>query len=134
MKPDDAAIDGRVRLDKWLWAARFYKTRTLAAEAIDAGQVRVNGDRAKPARAMRTGDRVAVRKQGIAWDIEVIALSDRRGGAADAAKLYREGEESVKAREAEIARRRAAATNASPWSGRPTKRQRRKLEEFLDEG
>ena len=125
--------DTRVRLDKWLWAARFYKTRTLAVEAIDTGHVRVDDEHAKPARAVKVGDRVSVKKQGIAWIVEVIALSDRRGGAADAAKLYRESAESVAAREAEIARRRASAANASPWSGRPTKRQRRKLEEFLDE-
>src|SRR4249919_1951990 len=98
----------RVRFDKWLWAARFYKTRTLAAQAIDAGQARVDDERVKPAHAVRVGLRVTVRRQGLVWDAEVIALSDRRGSAADAALLYRESAESVAARGQAIAERQAA--------------------------
>ena len=123
----------RVRLDKWLWAARFYKTRSLASLAIDAGQVRVDDERVKPAHALRTGATVTVRKQALIWQVEVIALSDRRGGASDAAGLYREHTASVDAREQALAARKAAAAAAPTHAGRPTKRQRRKLQEFLDE-
>jgi len=123
----------RVRFDKWLWAARFYKTRTLAAQAIDAGQARVDDERVKPAHAVRVGLRVTVRRQGLVWDVEVIALSDRRGSAADAALLYRESAESVAARARAIAERQAALAAQTRFTGRPTKRDRRKLEDFLNE-
>ena len=123
----------RVRFDKWLWAARFYKTRTLAARAIDAGQARVDDERVKPAHAVRVGLRVTVRRQGLVWDAEVIALSDRRGSAADAALLYRESAESVAARGRAIAERQAALAAQTRFTGRPTKRDRRKLEDFLNE-
>jgi len=129
--PAPEAAIRRVRLDKWLWAARFYKTRALACEAIENGHVRVDGERAKPSRAVRAGDRVAVRKGGIAWEVEVVALAERRGSATEAAKLYREDDASVAAREKEIALRRAAAPPRFP--GRPTKRDRRALDDFLDE-
>ncbi|MFO1306206.1 MAG: RNA-binding S4 domain-containing protein [Burkholderiales bacterium] len=128
-----SSTESRVRLDKWLWAARFYKTRTLAAQAVDAGQVRVEGERVKTAHAVRAGERVSVRKAGYVWDVTVTAVSDRRGGAAEAALLYREDDASVAARE-ELARQRKAAAEAQPkYTGRPTKRQRRKLEDFLNE-
>jgi len=123
----------RVRFDKWLWAARFYKTRTLAAQAIDAGQARVDDERVKPAHAVRVGLRVTVRRQGLVWDAEVIALSDRRRSAADAALLYRESAESVAARARAIAERQAALAAQTRFTGRPTKRDRRKLEDFLNE-
>lgn len=123
----------RVRFDKWLWAARFYKTRTLAAEAVDAGQARVGEERVKPARTMHVGDRVTVRRQGLVWDIEVLALSDRRGGAVEAAKLYRETAEGLKAREERIRELQAARAAQPLYPGRPTKKQRRKLEDFLNE-
>jgi ribosome-associated heat shock protein Hsp15 len=132
-RADDGADDGRIRFDKWLWAARFYKTRSLCVQAIDAGQARVNGERAKPARAMRVGEAVSVRKSGIVCEVLVTALSDRRGGAADAAKLYRETEASAAAREQLLQERRAAEASQPRFAGRPTKRQRRKLEDFLNE-
>jgi len=123
----------RVRIDKWLWAARFYKTRSLAAQAIEAGQVRVGGERVKTAHAVRAGEVVTVRKSGYVWEVTVTALSDRRGGAAEAALLYRESEASIAAREA-LARQHREAAAANPrYTGRPTKRQRRKLEDFLNE-
>lgn len=128
-----AETGARLRLDKWLWAARFYKTRTLATAAVEAGQVRVGDERVKPARALRVGERVTVRKDGLAWDVEVTALAERRGSAADAALLYRETEASAKARDEEIARRRAERAGAPKFDGRPTKRDRRRLEDFLDE-
>ncbi|MFO1317783.1 MAG: RNA-binding S4 domain-containing protein [Burkholderiales bacterium] len=129
----DDAHEERVRIDKWLWAARFYKTRSLAAQAVDAGQVRVADERVKPARPLRAGEIVAVRKAGLVWTVEVLALSDRRGGAADAALLYRETDASREAREALVAQKRAAQAASPQFPGRPTKRQRRKLEDFLNE-
>ena len=123
----------RVRFDKWLWAARFYKTRTLAAQAIDAGQARVGDERVKPAHAVRIGERVTVRRQGLVWEAHVLALSDRRGSAADAALLYRESAESIAARERALAERQAALAAQTRFTGRPTKRNRRKLEDFLNE-
>jgi ribosome-associated heat shock protein Hsp15 len=127
------ADDGRVRFDKWLWAARFYKTRSLCVQAIDAGQARVNGDRAKPARAMRVGESVSIRKSGIVCEVVITALSDRRGSATDASLLYRETEASAAAREAANLERRAAELAQPRFPGRPTKRERRKLEDFLNE-
>jgi ribosome-associated heat shock protein Hsp15 len=132
-KPEAAAAPHRVRFDKWLWAARFYKTRSLAAQAIDAGQARIDGERVKAAQPVRRGERVVLRRAGLVWNVVVIALSDRRGGAADAAKLYAEVPESVAARESDIVRRKGAVASAPAWDGRPTKRDRRKLQEFLDE-
>jgi ribosome-associated heat shock protein Hsp15 len=123
----------RIRLDKWLWAARLYKTRSLAAQAIDAGQVRVEDERVKPAHAVRVGAQVTVRKHGLAWDVRVTAVSDRRGSATAAALLYRESDESVELRERALAQRRAAGATQTHFSGRPTKRDRRKLEDFLNE-
>ena len=122
-----------VRFDKWLWAARFYKTRGLAARAAETGQARLNDNPVKPAHAVRTGDSVSVRKHGIVVDVAVIAVSDRRGSAAVAALLYRESAASIAAREEELARRRAAAAAEPRFPGRPTKRDRRRLQDFLDE-
>jgi ribosome-associated heat shock protein Hsp15 len=128
---EPAAPGARVRIDKWLWAARFYKTRSLAAEAIDAGHVRVDGERVKPAQAVHAGSRVAIRKREATFDVEVIGVSERRGPAPDAAALYRETAESVAARERARAERSQARANAAP--ARPTKRDRRRLEDFLNE-
>ena len=122
-----------IRFDKWLWAARFYKTRTLAAQAIEAGQARLAGERVKPAHAVRSGDAVSVRKHGLVWEVEVTGLSDRRGSATDAAALYRETPESVALRAEEMLRRKAAAATEPGFAGRPTKRDRRKLADFLNE-
>jgi len=87
------------RLDKWLWSARFYKTRQLAAEAVKGGHVEVNGARAKPARGVKVGDRINVRKAPFDFDIEVLDLREKRVSAKEAADLYRETEESVEKRE-----------------------------------
>jgi len=135
MADADASSDTveKLRIDKWLWAARFYRTRSLAAAAIDAGHVHVNGERVKTSRAVHAGERVTVRKGGLAWSIEVLGVAERRGSATDAAKLYVETEASRLAREAEGARRRAAAASDPRFDGRPTKRDRRKLEDFLNE-
>ncbi|HKE40567.1 MAG TPA: S4 domain-containing protein [Casimicrobiaceae bacterium] len=133
-----ASADGelahqRARFDKWLWAARFYKTRSLAAQAITTGQARVDGERVKPAHDVKPGQRVIVRRGGLVWDVLVTAISDRRGNAAAAALLYAEPPESTAAREEELLRRRAAAATAPKWPGRPTKRDRRKLRELLED-
>jgi ribosome-associated heat shock protein Hsp15 len=120
-----------VRLDLWLWAARFYKTRSLAAEAIDTGHVRVDGERVKPAQTVRCGARVSIRKREATFDVDVQALSEQRGPATQAAKLYRETAESVAARERLRTERAQAHANAT--AARPTKRDRRRLADFLNE-
>jgi ribosome-associated heat shock protein Hsp15 len=120
----------RMRVDKWLWAARFYRTRTLAAAAVEAGQVRINGERVKPAHAIGAGNLVEVRRQALSWTVEVLALADRRGGAPQAALLYRETADSVQAREKAIGSRQAAGVRGG---ARPTKKDRRSLEDFLNE-
>src|SRR4030095_12242692 len=96
-----------VRLDKWLWAARFSKTRTLAAEAIDAGRVEVNGERAKRARHITIGDKLRIRKPPFEQQIDVLGESEQRGPASIAATLYSESEESRKAREVMAAKLKA---------------------------
>ena len=130
--PDTAP--SKVRLDKWLWAARFFKTRSLAAEAIAAGKVLVAGDRAKPARLLQEGDEVRVRLGPYEHVVRVRALSERRGPATVAATLYEETAESVAAR-ARLAEqlRMAPAAFVYEEKGRPTKRDRRELDRFRDE-
>ena len=118
----------RVRLDKWLWAARFFKSRTLAAEAIDAGRARLNDERVKPAREVRAGDQVSVRVAELEWVVEVIGLSDRRGPAAAAAALFRESDESRARRELALANRRSDPQR--DLRGRPTKKDRRQIQRF----
>ena len=129
----DAALESRVRVDKWLWAARFYKTRSLAAQAVEAGQVRLNDERVKPAHAVKIGDAIAVRKRGTVWDVRVTGIADRRGSAQEAALLYRETAESVAIRSEEALRRKAAAKAVQSYAWRPTKRDRRMIEDFLNE-
>lgn len=120
-----------MRIDKWLWAARFYKTRSVAAEAIDAGQVRVDGERVKPAQPVHRGARVTIKKREATFDVDVQALSEHRGPASEAATLYHETAESVAGRERLRAERAQARANAA--ASRPTKRDRRRLEDFLNE-
>jgi ribosome-associated heat shock protein Hsp15 len=118
-----------MRLDKWLWAARFYKTRSLAAEAIAAGHVSVNGERAKPAKVLREGDGVEIRRPPYVHAIVVKALSERRGPAAEAQRLYEETAESRARREQVSAESRAFAPPRFP--GRPTKKDRRDYERWF---
>ena len=132
-RAEDAG-DSRTRLDKWLWAARFYRTRSLAAQAIDAGHVRVDGQRAKPALGIHPPMRVSVRKQALTWTVEVLGTAHTRRSATAAAALYRETAESVALRERTLAEQRAARAQAAMQpAGRPTKRDRRRLEDFLNE-
>lgn len=119
---------GRVRLDKWLWAARFFKTRSAAQQAIDGGHVRVEAERAKPGRTLRRGDRLAIVIGSTQWDVTVLALSDRRGPAQTARGLYAEDPPSAARRAAEAERRRAGGEPAFAPGGRPEKRQRRQLD------
>jgi ribosome-associated heat shock protein Hsp15 len=117
-----------MRLDKWLWAARFFKTRALAAEEADRGRVLVNGQAARPARALRVGDRVGLRQGVVRREVHVRGLSAVRGPAPVAQALYEETPESVAARERATEQRRLAPEPAQAFEqGRPTKRDRRQL-------
>lgn len=125
MTPDETP---KVRLDKWLWAARFFKTRSLAANAIETGKVEVNGERAKRAKQLQVGDAVSIRLGPFTHHVDVIGLSERRGPASEAAKLYAETPEGLKARELLRAQMKAAAPAFGYDSGKPTKKDRRALE------
>ncbi|MBI1396332.1 MAG: RNA-binding protein [Betaproteobacteria bacterium] len=126
------ADEARVRIDKWLWAARFFKTRSLASTAVEGGKVQVGGERVKPARALKVGDQLSVRIGPYQWSITVCALSDRRGPAPEARKLYVESEESRVARETLAARIRAERPANPLHRGRPTKKARRELDRLQD--
>ena len=120
----------RLRIDKWLWSARFYKTRTLAVEEIGKGRVQVNGQEAKPAREVKVGDTVSVRRESLTRTVVVKGLSGMRGPAPVAQQLYEETAESLKAREEAAQQRRVAREPAlSIEHGRPTKRGRRDLDQ-----
>ena len=121
-----------MRLDKWLWAARFFKTRSLATEAVLAGHVHVGGARVKPAREVRVGDTLDIRRGPVTWTVEVRALTERRGPASEAATLYEETSDSVAAR-ARLSEqlRMAPAAFVYEEKGRPTKRDRRELDRFF---
>jgi ribosome-associated heat shock protein Hsp15 len=121
-----------MRLDKWLWAARFYKTRTLATEAVDKHQVEVNGARAKPAREIRPGDRLTIRIGDVCWQLSVRALSMQRGPAVVAQQLYEEDAESHAARQQTVAERALHRSPEAEIRGRPTKRDRRQIHLFHD--
>ena len=123
-----ADSDDPVRLDKWLWAARFYKTRSLASDAIAGGKVQVNGDRAKRARTLHPGDEIRVRQGPYEHRVVVRELSGRRGPASEAAKLYEELPESRAARENVALQLKAMHSAFVPEKGRPTKRDRREIE------
>jgi ribosome-associated heat shock protein Hsp15 len=120
-------MDAKVRIDKWLWAARFYKTRGLSAEAIDSGKVEVNGERAKRSRNVGAGDRIQIRIGPYEHVIRVLDVSERRGSAPIAQALYEEEPESRKAREVMAAHVRAMNANTGYESGRPTKKDRRDI-------
>jgi ribosome-associated heat shock protein Hsp15 len=112
----------RVRVDKWLWAARFYKTRGAATEAVLAGHVRVSGERAKPAKEIRIGDRLEIRRGEVRWTIVVTGIADRRGPAIVAATLYDETSESLAERERQRLERRVDRPLGADLGARPTKR------------
>lgn len=123
----------RMRLDKWLWAARFYKTRALASEAVDGGKVHLNGQRSKPGKEVRIGSRLQINKGGLEWDIEVAVLPAQRRPASEAQGFYLESEQSRRRREA-AAEALRAARQATPLQtpSKPNKRDRRLIHRFKE--
>lgn len=119
-----------VRLDRWLWAARFFKTRRLAADAIKGGKVSVNGVRAKPAKELRTGSEIRVTKGAYEFVVIVQGLAEQRGPAVEAQRLYRELESSIERRQHVREQQRIAAATMPHMDHRPDKRDRRRLTEF----
>ena len=123
---DDVALDS-LRIDKWLWAARFFKTRSLAARAVSGGLVQVADQRVKASRRLRRGERVRIRRGPQGWDVVVTGLRDERRPAPEARTLYEETPASIERRTSEQARREQAAMRRARAPGRPTKRERRAL-------
>ena len=123
------ADSAKLRIDKWLWAARFFKTRSLAIAAIESGKVEVNEVRVKPAKTVDVGDLVAIKLGPYQFVVEVLALSDKRGPAPQAQKLFKETEASAKRRE-ELAFQRKAQAQNETREGRPTKKERRDIDKF----
>lgn len=123
----------KCRIDKWLWAARFFKTRSLASDAVECGKVLVNEVRVKPAKAVAVGDSLDIRIGQVQFVVDVLALSNKRGSAPEAQKLYRETDESRQRREA-IAAQLKAQPRPFHFKGRPTKRDRREIERLKKGG
>jgi ribosome-associated heat shock protein Hsp15 len=117
-----------VRIDKWLWAARFFKTRGAATDAVAGGHVHVDGERVKPARDVKVGDRLEIRRGQQRFTVTVMGLAERRGPASVAAALYAEDPKSIAARERQREERRLAKPIGADLSARPTKRDRRRLD------
>jgi len=124
----------RVRLDKWLWAARFFKTRALATEAVTGGRVHVGGQRAKPSRAVHPGETLRIQRGSNEYVVLVRALSERRGPAKEAALLYEETAESRQQREEQAEQQRLQAMAFPRFEGRPTKQNRRRIAHFTQSG
>lgn len=121
-----------IRVDKWLWAARFFKTRSLATDAIDHGRVKLNGLKIKPAKTIQCDDLLDIDNGSSQWQVKVIGLSGQRGSATLARQLYSETEESIKTREQEAMRRALFPEPSADIKGRPTKRDRRLLDKSRD--
>ena len=130
----DEQDGGKVRLDKWLWAARFFKTRTLAADAIEGGKVQLNGERAKRAKGVQPGDVVRVRLGPYEHEVVVRGLSERRGPATVAATLYEETAASRQARERLSLQLKSVTHDYAFERGRPSKKERRDIQRFRDRG
>jgi len=124
-KPELAAQ----RLDKWLWAARFYKTRRLAAEAVSGGKVHINGNRAKPSKDIKIFDKLSISKNSFLWDITILGINARRRPAKEAVLLYQEDEASLQRRLEQIAFKKASELS-HPKAERPNKKQRRQIHRF----
>ncbi len=125
--------DGKLRLDKWLWAARFFKTRSLAKAAIEGGKVQCQGERCKPSKEIRVGDQLQIRVGFDVRDVAVLVLSEQRRGAPEAQALYAESEDSIGRREVAAAQRKALGAGGLISEHRPTKKQRRQIHRFRDE-
>jgi ribosome-associated heat shock protein Hsp15 len=121
-------MSATVRIDKWLWAARFFKTRSLATDAVDSGKIRLNDERIKPARNVKVGDKLAIDNGATEWEVVVVDLSDKRGPAPVAQALYAETEKSIAKRQQEAEQKRFFREPSSLLKGRPTKRDRRLLD------
>ena len=119
-----------IRIDKWLWAARFFKTRSLATDAVSGGKVRLTGAPTKPARDVKPGDRLEIANGDTRWQVVVLALSDNRGPAPEARLLYEETAASIAEREAAQQRHQLVREPAAEIHGRPTKRDRRQIDRF----
>jgi ribosome-associated heat shock protein Hsp15 len=132
MPPEKTPLD-RMRVDKWLWAARFFKTRSLATQAIDHGRVKLNGERIKPAREIRPGDRLELHIGEFVWTLTVHALSMQRGPAPAAQRLYEEDPASHARRQMQVTERKLDVSPAAAIKGRPTKRDRRQIHRFTGE-
>src|SRR5688572_6353479 len=130
----DKDIGAEVRLDKWLWAARFFKTRSLAADAVSGGKIDVNGDRAKPSRIVRNGDQLTIRRGPCEWTILVKDVARLRGPASQARQLYEETEESARKREAAIAQLKLERPPEFHTPGHPSKKDRRAINRFTKRG
>ncbi|MPW15812.1 RNA-binding S4 domain-containing protein [Paraburkholderia sp. CNPSo 3157] len=124
----------RLRIDKWLWAARFFKTRSLAADAVEKGRVRIGGAAVKPAKDVRVGDMVEIEIERVVWQVEVLGVCDVRGPASVAQTLYVETEESRQKRQLEHERRKTYREPAAGLHGRPTKRDRRVIDKISSRG
>lgn len=134
MRDDDQSEPGKVRLDKWLWAARFFKTRALAAEAIDGGKVDVNGDRAKRAKQVHANDEIRLRQGPIEWHLRVKDVAERRGSADIARLLYEETAEGKRKREAAQEQLRQMPVAFAFGDSRPGKRDRRAIRRLKGDG
>ena len=130
----DKNLETDVRIDKWLWAARFFKTRSLATEAINGGKIEINGERAKPSRIVRVGDKISVRRGPYEWTIIVVDTSRLRGAAAQAQRLYEETEESRRKREAALTQLKLERPPELDIPGRPSKKDRRAIQRFTKRG
>ena len=119
-----------LRLDKWLWASRFFKTRALATEAVNGGRVHLNGQRVKPARAVKVGDELSIQRSGVHFVVKVTGLSDKRRSAPEAQLLYEETEDSIAQREHEREMRRLASQGVHRGNRRPTSKDRHKIIRF----
>ena len=120
-----------VRLDKWLWAARFFKTRQLAVEAINGGKVQVNGRRTKPGKSVQAGARLIVHKGSLEWDLTIKGISKQRRPASEAALLFEESENSRLRRQELVRQRRESGDRMQDTKGRPNKRDRRMIQRFI---
>ena len=118
------------RIDKWLWAARFFKTRTLAKKMVEQGKIKVDGQKCKPSRNIDIGQLISIKKEDLLWDVMVVQLAEKRVSAALAQTFYAETEESVKRRESQLLLNKAEYHSTPKPDKRPTKKQRRDIKNF----